>query len=84
MFCKTAGKYHLLRASLTSANSEVQDLSWSAWFHSVSSIHKAPKSTFKFVFKDGGNVRMRTTLENDVLRNGQQPQSVVNGFYRPG
>ena len=26
-------------------------------------------------------VRMRTTLENGVLRNGQQPQSVVNGFY---
>ena len=30
------------------------------------------------------HVRMRTTLENGVLRNGQQPQSVVNGFYRPG
>ena len=28
-------------------------------------------------------VRMRTTLENDVLCNGQQPQSVVNGFYWP-
>ena len=27
------------------------------------------------------HVRMRTTLENGVLRNGQQPQSVVNGFY---
>ena len=27
------------------------------------------------------HVRMRTTLENDVLRNGQQPKSVVNGFY---
>ena len=26
-------------------------------------------------------VRMRTTLENGVLRNRQQPQSVVNGFY---
>ena len=26
-------------------------------------------------------VRMRTTLENGVLRNGQQLQSVVNGFY---
>ena len=25
-------------------------------------------------------VRMRTKLENGVLRNGQQPQSVVNGF----
>ena len=25
-------------------------------------------------------VRMRTRLENGVLRNGQQPQSVVNGF----
>ena len=29
-------------------------------------------------------MRMRITLENGVLRNGQQPQSVVNGFYRPG
>ena len=27
------------------------------------------------------HLRMRTTLENGVLRNGQQPQSVVNGFY---
>ena len=27
------------------------------------------------------HVRMRTTLENGVLRNGQQAQSVVNGFY---
>ena len=26
-------------------------------------------------------VRMRTKLENGVLSNGQQPQSVVNGFY---
>ena len=26
-------------------------------------------------------VRMRTNLQNGVLRNGQQPQSVVNGFY---
>ena len=26
-------------------------------------------------------VRMCTTLENGVLRNGQQPQCVVNGFY---
>ena len=26
-------------------------------------------------------VRMRTELENGVLHNGQQPQSVVNGFY---
>ena len=26
-------------------------------------------------------VRMRTKLQNGVLRNGQQPQSVVNGFY---
>ena len=26
-------------------------------------------------------VRMRTKSENGVLRNGQQPQSVVNGFY---
>ena len=26
-------------------------------------------------------VRMRTKLENGVLHNGQQPQSVVNGFY---
>ena len=25
-------------------------------------------------------VHMRTKLENGVLRNGQQPQSVVNGF----
>ena len=25
-------------------------------------------------------VRMRTKLENGVLSNGQQPQSVVNGF----
>ena len=30
------------------------------------------------------HVRMRATLENGVLRNGQQPQSVENGFYRPG
>ena len=27
------------------------------------------------------HVRMRTKLENCVLCNGQQPQSVVNGFY---
>ena len=27
------------------------------------------------------HVRMHTTLENGVLRNGQQPQRVVNGFY---
>ena len=26
------------------------------------------------------HVHMHTTLENGVLRNGQQPQSVVNGF----
>ena len=26
-------------------------------------------------------VRMRTKLKNGVLHNGQQPQSVVNGFY---
>ena len=26
-------------------------------------------------------VRMRTKLQNGILRNGQQPQSVVNGFY---
>ena len=26
-------------------------------------------------------VRMRTKLENGVLHNGQQPQSIVNGFY---
>ena len=26
------------------------------------------------------HVRMRTTLENGVLHNGQQSQSVVNGF----
>ena len=26
-------------------------------------------------------VRMRTKLENGVLHNEQQPQSVVNGFY---
>ena len=26
-------------------------------------------------------VHMRTKLENGVLSNGQQPQSVVNGFY---
>ena len=26
------------------------------------------------------HVRMRTTFENGILRNGQQPQSVVNGF----
>ena len=26
-------------------------------------------------------VCMRTKLQNGVLRNGQQPQSVVNGFY---
>ena len=25
-------------------------------------------------------VHMRTRLENGILRNGQQPQSVVNGF----
>ena len=30
------------------------------------------------------HVCMRTTLENGVLCNGQQPRSVVNGFYRPG
>ena len=28
-------------------------------------------------------VRMRTILENGVLHNEQQPQSVVNGFYWP-
>ena len=27
------------------------------------------------------HVSMRTTLENGVLHNGWQPQSVVNGFY---
>ena len=27
------------------------------------------------------HVRMHTKLENGVLRNRQQPQSVVNGFY---
>ena len=26
-------------------------------------------------------VRMRTKLQNCVLRNGQQPQNVINGFY---
>ena len=26
------------------------------------------------------HVRIRTTLENGILRNGHQPQSVVNGF----
>ena len=26
------------------------------------------------------HVRMHTTLENGILRNRQQPQSVVNGF----
>ena len=26
-------------------------------------------------------VRIRTKLQNGVLRNGQQPHSVVNGFY---
>ena len=30
------------------------------------------------------HVRMRTKLENGVLCNWQQPQSVVNGFYWPG
>ena len=29
-------------------------------------------------------LRMRRKLENGVLSNGQQPQSVVNGFCRPG
>ena len=29
-------------------------------------------------------MHMRTTLENGVLRNGQQPQSVVNGFIDQG
>ena len=29
-------------------------------------------------------VRMRTKLENGVLSNGQQPQSVVKGFCWPG
>ena len=29
-------------------------------------------------------VRMRTKLENGVLSNGQQPQSVVNGFIDQG
>ena len=29
-------------------------------------------------------VRMRTKLENGVLSNGQQPQSVVNGFVDQG
>ena len=35
------------------------------------------------VFGLGTRLRvcMRTTLENGVLHNGQQPQSVVNGFY---
>ena len=28
------------------------------------------------------HVHMRTTLENGVLCNGQQPQSVVNGFCK--
>ena len=27
------------------------------------------------------HMRMCTKLENGVLHNGQQPQSVVNGFY---
>ena len=35
-----------------------------------------------FGFGTRVHVRMRTKLENGVLRNGQQPQSVVNGFYR--
>ena len=30
------------------------------------------------------HVHMHTKLENGVLHNGQQPQSVVNGFYSPG
>ena len=30
----------------------------------------------------GLHVRLRITLENRILRNGQQPQSVVNGIYR--
>ena len=29
-------------------------------------------------------VHMCTKLENGILQNGQQPQSVVNGFYWPG
>ena len=29
-------------------------------------------------------VRMRTKLENGVLHNEQQPQSVVNGFFDQG
>ena len=29
-------------------------------------------------------MRMRTKLQNGVLRNGQQPQSVVNGFIDQG
>ena len=30
------------------------------------------------------HVRMRTKLENGVLRNGQQPQSIVNGIIDQG
>ena len=30
------------------------------------------------------SVRMRTKLENGILSNGQQPQSVVKGFVDQG
>ena len=38
-------------------------------------------TTVVFGMGTGLLVRMRTKLQNGVRRNGQQPQSVVNGLY---
>ena len=42
--------------------------------------------TMSVVFDSGTRlrVRIRTKLENGVLHNGQQPQSVVNGYIDQG
>ena len=45
--------------------------------------HKCRSQTNEHVIWPGNEIRVRmcTKLENGVLHNGQQPQSVVNDFY---
>ena len=52
-------------------------------FHVCTSLTPRPM-TVVFGMGTRPRVRMRTKLENGVLSNGQQPQSVVNGFVDQG
>ena len=52
-------------------------------FHVCTSLTPRPM-TVVFGMGTRTRVRMRTKLENGVLSNGQQPQSVVNGFVDQG